>query len=319
MLDWRQENNLWYCYKNNQRIKGWVQDDDKKWYHLNESTYQLDTGWIQDGNFWYYLYPKRTESNGITHVTGEMATGWIQLNSAWYYLVPQKTVNYGIEYPTGAMIVDWCQIDGKWYYFLKEKTEYNSNTHYKGEMVSNVTLTLSGKEYSFNADGSLNDSTGLSDKGAEFIASWEGFSSTWEDVGDGYWTIGIGTATSGTLGKQLYDSGIKSCTREQAYKWLEQECSSCYEAIKSILDESNIVLSVNAIDALISMAYNIGQVGLINSTLFKNILNGVTDESIIRQGFEAYSYCNGKVWEGLKKRRDSEANLYLYADYTGNN
>jgi GH24 family phage-related lysozyme (muramidase) len=67
------------------------------------------------------------------------------------------------------------------------------------------------------------------------------------------------------------------------------------------------------------MAYNIGQVGLINSTLFKNILNGVTDESIIRQGFEAYSYCNGKVWEGLKKRRDSEANLYLYADYTGNN
>ena len=56
MLDWEQENDLWFCYKDNQKIKGWIQDSDERWYHLNTITYQMDTGWIQDNNLWYYLY-----------------------------------------------------------------------------------------------------------------------------------------------------------------------------------------------------------------------------------------------------------------------
>jgi GH24 family phage-related lysozyme (muramidase) len=92
-----------------------------------------------------------------------------------------------------------------------------------------------------------------------------------------------------------------------------------YNSTITVLDANNITLSECQIDSLISMAYNIGQNSLINSTLFKNILNGVTDENTIRSNFEAWSKCNGVVWQGLKKRRDSEADLYLNGDYTGNN
>jgi GH24 family phage-related lysozyme (muramidase) len=139
-------------------------------------------------------------------------------------------------------------------------------------MVSNCTRTINGKDYSFDEWGHLIENTcnGLSDKGAEFLASWEGITYKWEDVGDGYWTIGIGTATSGTLGKQLYDSGITSCDENQAKKWLIQECASCYDTIKSKLDVNNVTLEQNKIDALLSLSYNIGVNGLIESTLFSS-------------------------------------------------
>ncbi|AGX43263.1 lysozyme [Clostridium saccharobutylicum] len=250
-------------------------------------------GWYEDNGAWYYLNDQ-----------GIMQTGWIQdTDKRWYYL----------DETTGAMQTGWIQLKGIWYYL-----EPNSNG-YMGSCYIDCTSIIDGKTYAFDKDGHLIENKALSDKGAEFVSSWEGFSSTWEDVGDGYWTIGIGTATSGTLGKQLYASGITSCTKEQAYKWLEQECSSCYEAIKGKLDANNITLAQNQIDALISMAYNIGACGLVDSTLFKNILNGVTDEATIRSNFEAWDKCNGVVWDGLKKRRDSEADLYLNADYIGNN
>ncbi len=172
-----------------------------------------------------------------------------------------------------------------------------------GECYVDCKTTIDGKEYCFDSNGHLieDSNSGLSDKGAEFISSWEGFTSTWEDVGDGYWTIGIGIATSGTLGQQVYNSGIKSCTRDQAYKWLEEECASCYKIIKAKLDGNNIILSECQINSLISMAYNIGASSLVGSSLFKAICNGVNDNSTIISGFEKWSYCNGVVWEGLKR------------------
>lgn len=262
-----------------------------KWCITNSEN-KVIKGWYQDGSNWYFMNDE-----------GVMQTDWIQdKDGSWYYMNS-----------SGIMQVGWIQLKGIWYYLEK-----NSNG-YMGRAYMNCTSTIDGKEYRFDSNCHMINDNGLSDKGAEFISSWEGFSSMWEDVGDGYETIGIGTATSGTLGKQLYDSGIKSCSKEDAYKWLEEECESCYGAIKAKLDDNNITLKQNQLDSLISMSYNIGQNSLINSTLFKNILNGITDESAIRSGFEAWSYCNGKVWEGLKKRRDSECDLYLNSDYTGNN
>jgi GH24 family phage-related lysozyme (muramidase) len=255
-------------------IKGWYFDNGK-WYHLDEITGVLNTGWFQDKDSrWYYLDDKN----------GDMKTGWIQLKGIWYYLEPNSTGYMGS-----------CYIDCK--------------------------ATIDGKEYSFDQWGHLIEDTcnGLSDKGAEFLASWEGISYKWEDVGDGYWTIGIGTATSGTLGKQLYDSGITNCTLEQAKEWARQECESCYETIKIQLDSNGVKLNQNQIDALISLSYNIGVGGLVKSTLFKNILSGVIDSNIIRENFGRYNLVNGKVWQGLVNRRKSEADLYLNGDYTGNN
>ena len=66
------------------------------------------------------------------------------------------------------------------------------------------------------------------------------------------------------------------------------------------------------------MVYNIGEAGLLGSSLFKSICNGVTDTNVLKSNFQAWSKCNGKTWEGLLRRRNSEFNLFVYGDYTGN-
>jgi len=68
------------------------------------------------------------------------------------------------------------------------------------------------------------------------------------------------------------------------------------------------------------MAYNIGETGLLGSTLFKNICNGNFDEDTIKTNFLAWHKSNGNVSleKGLLRRRLSEFNLFMYGDYTGN-
>jgi lysozyme len=252
------------------------------WQLVNNDN-SLVKGWVKIGDFWYYL-----DNTGTMY-----QSQWYQdQNGKWYYLDD-----------SGHMLIGWQVIDQKNYCFAPDGTLYTNCTTPDGYLVDNNGVWVK---------------QGLSEKGADFLESWEGYSSKWEDVGDGYWTIGIGTATSGSLGKQLYDSGITSCDREQACKWAEQESLSCYNALKSRLDSANITLNQNQIDALISLSYNIGVASLLNSTLFKNILAGVTDGATIRSNFMAWNKVNGQPWDGLTRRRSSEADLYLNSDYTGN-
>ena len=77
-------------------------------------------------------------------------------------------------------------------------------------------------------------------------------------------------------------------------------------------------LKQNQLDALISLAYNIGTQALLESTLFRNISNGVTDANTIRNSFLMWNKCNKKVWDGLTRRRESESKLFLNSDYTRN-
>lgn len=283
---WKQsDNDEWTYWQDNKQITGWVQDNNK-WFMCGQN--DIYVGWyseIKDNNgYWFYLYPEHGYDFYNNEVeVGQMAMGWLYYKDNWYYLA-----------------------------------DFHDDTHVRGQMLCNETRNINGNDYTFDGTGKLINNTGLSKNGAKFIESWEGFSSTWEDVGDHYLTIGIGTATSGNLGKQLYNSGIRSCTHEQAYDWLIQECDGCYKAIKSKLDSNGITLSQNQIDALISMAYNIGEQGLLNSTLFKNICNGINDKDTLYSNFTAWSKCNGKTWKGLLNRRISEYNLFMYADYTGN-
>lgn len=285
-------------------------DNNGKWLAYDPNGNQI-TGWLHDltRDTWYFCY------------SNDIAKGWMKDNDGrWYYFFKDQCVDYNSQMYKGEMKTGWLEDDGKWYYLVPKSIP--SNAIYRGQMLYSTTETIDDAAYTFDDSGAWVENTssnnGLSDEGAEFISSWEGYTSTWEDVGDGYLTIGIGLATSSTLGKEVYASGVRSCPKEQAYEWLQEECQSCYEVIKSKLSDNNIILTQNKIDALISFSYNCGIGALLGSTLFKNILNGVTDATTIKSNFEAWSYCNGVVWEGLKKRRTSEANLYLNADYIGN-
>lgn len=283
----------------------WKQNGDK-WLAYNEKNEQI-IGWLHDlsRDTWYYCY------------SDDIAKGWMKdYDGRWYYFFKEQCVDYNRQMYKGEMKTGWLYDNNKWYYLVPKSTP--AQAIYRGQMLLSTTENIDGTDYTFENSGEMVEDEGLSDEGAEFISNWEGFTNTWEDVGDGYWTIGIGLATSSTLGQQVYASGVRSCTKDQAYEWLQEECSSCYNAIKSRLDDNGISLSQNQIDALISMAYNIGTNGLLGSTLFKNILANVTDTTTLQRNFEAWSYCNGVLKEGLKKRRTSEANLYLNADYTGN-
>lgn len=283
----------------------WKQNGDK-WLAYDDEGNQV-TGWLHDlsRDTWYYCY------------SDDIAKGWMKdYDGRWYYFFKEQCVDYNRQMYKGEMKTGWLQDNDKWYYLVPKSTP--AQAIYRGQMLLSTTEEIDGTDYTFDESGAWIEGEGLSEKGSEFICSWEGYTSKWEDVGDGYLTIGIGLCTSSTLGQQVYASGITSCTKEQACEWLQEECATCYNTIKAKLDASGITLAQNQIDALISMAYNIGTSGLLGSTLFKNICNGVTDATTLQSNFEAWSYCNGDYWEGLNRRRKSEAKLYLNGDYTGN-
>ena len=351
MLTWKQMDGVWYCYKNGAIIKGWVQDQDSKWYYLNETSGKLDTGWIQINSYWYYLYPKQTTNYGITYPIGAMAVDWVeidscwyylypkqttnygitypmgamaldwvQLNSKWYYLYPNKTVNYGITYPMGAMALDWVQLNSKWYYFLKENTTYNGYTHSKGEAVMDATITINNKSYTFDANGVMQESNGLiSDNLVQFIAGWEVFHShAYEDPYypgvQAKWTIGYGTTYEAN--SSAFPNGLSSkCAESQALTWLKEEINKVAKTIKSALDAQGASLSQQAFDCLCDIGYNAGTGALLNGskTTFNAVISGDADR--ITTTLMSWNKANGKVSEGLTKRCKARVNMCLYGIY----
>lgn len=98
---WVKEGNIWYYYKDNQKVTGWLKLGNI-WYYLNADG-SMKTGWLMENNTWYYLNPD-----------GSMKTGWLKLKDTWYYLNKN-----------GAMAVDWAKIGNTWY-----------NFHYHGGMAT---------------------------------------------------------------------------------------------------------------------------------------------------------------------------------------
>lgn len=262
-----------------------------KWaWCLLDGNEKLLIGWQKVGDFWYYLKPN-----------GSMATGWLQdpINNKWYYLNSD-----------GQMQTGWIKDNGKSYYLQGN-----------GTMLVD-TITPDG--YKVGSDGAWIDSL-LSDDGAKFIGSWEGF---WEQAKyDPYYpndkryiTIGFGTTFESMPNAFDLDNPLNTiCNEEQAIGWLKDEAKSCAETIKTALDSSNITLTQNELDACISFAYNCGTGALLGSTFWKNVIAGVRDVATITANLQAWSKANGVTSVGLLKRRNSEAALFLNADYTGNN
>lgn len=122
-----------------------------------------------------------------------------------------------------------------------------------------------------------------------------------------YITIGYGTTYEAR--PDAFPNGIDStCTIEQARQWLIDEGQEKAETIKNDLDNRGITLTQNELDALISFSYNCGagQKGLLGSTLYKNVINGVRDSNIIISNFTAWNKANGKEETGLTRRRKAK-------------
>ena len=114
--------------------EGWQQYDSGEWYYYQDD--ELVTGWLKDGNTWYYLDPETGAMatgwqyvNGVWYYLkdwGGMATGWQCINGVWYYLyswggmaegwVLDNGVWYYLDPETGAMQTGWKWLSNKWYY-----------------------------------------------------------------------------------------------------------------------------------------------------------------------------------------------------------
>lgn len=347
MLEWKKENEEWYCYDDSEVIKGWLEYEPGAWYHFDESTGKMDTGWVEIDSRWYYLYlqntdntskgqmatgwfqidsswyyfyTKKTEKDGNTHYTGEMAVGWIEIDSRWYYLYPEQVEKDGDTHYKGEMATGWIQLDSNWYYLYPEKTEAGGNTHYAGEMAASITLEIDNKNYTFNEDGSmlenrLSGDSLVSDDLVNFVAGWESFRErAYEDPyypGDqSKWTIGYGTCYC--CNSSAFPDGLEStCTKDQALSWLQEEINKVAKTIKAGLN--GVSLSQQAFDCLCDIGYNAGTAYLIGGETWNSIING--DSDLIRCNLMKWNKANGVVSEGLTKRCEARVNMCLYGIY----
>lgn len=148
----------------------------------------------------------------------------------------------------------------------------------------------------------------MSSKGLLLLKQFEGFKpSVYLDV------VGVRTIGYGMTGALI--KGLNTITEPQASALLVKALSSYSNSISHNLSANKVALNQNQFDALVCMAYNIGTLGMLNSTLYKNILKGVRDNSTITANFTAWS--KGTVGNkmvvlpGLLRRRTLECALFF--------
>jgi GH24 family phage-related lysozyme (muramidase) len=120
---------------------------------------------------------------------------------------------------------------------------------------------------------------------------------------------GVPTIGYGTTNPKYVKRG--ACTKEEAASWLKEEIDEKSISIKSDLERKGVSLKQNEFDALASFAYNCGTNGLLNSTLYRNIVSGIRDKNTITSNFLMWDKVNGKALAGLTRRRKAEAAMFL--------
>ena len=89
------------------------------YYYYFNADGSLYTGWLKQGDKWYYL-------NEIDNsLVGVMFTGWIDRNEKRYFADSN-----------GALVYGWYEIDGSWYYFYPGTGEMARDTAINGVYVN---------------------------------------------------------------------------------------------------------------------------------------------------------------------------------------
>jgi lysozyme len=143
-----------------------------------------------------------------------------------------------------------------------------------------------------------------SPEGIKFIQSWEALRlKRYLDPNDG-WTIGWGHLI------KKEESIPSTITKETADKILTSDLAYT----EGYINQIGLQLTQNQFDALVSFVFNIGTRAFRRSTLYKLLLQGSYREAA--KQFKRWRYDNGKVVEGLLKRRVQETNIFTQGFYT---
>ena len=137
----------------------------------------------------------------------------------------------------------------------------------------------------------------ISQEGLSLIKKFKGCELEAYKCAAGVWTIGYGS----TKGVKEGDS----INQEDADKLLMAEMKE-YEGYINNMVEVN--LEQNQFDSLVSWVFNLGPSNLKNSTLLK-VLNSKDYQGVPAQ-IRRWNKANGKVLEGLERRRLAESLLF---------
>lgn len=143
----------------------------------------------------------------------------------------------------------------------------------------------------------------ISKVGMDLIKSFEGCSLKAYKCPAGVWTIGWGT-TEPINGVKPHEGMV--ITQQQADDLLVKNLKSYENAVNEYVTYS---INQNKFDALVSFAYNCGNGALKTSTLLKKLNSG--DIQGAANEFLRWNKANGKVLNGLTRRRQAERKLFL--------
>ncbi len=132
----------------------------------------------------------------------------------------------------------------------------------------------------------------VSNKGIELIKRFEGCRLTAYLCPARVWTIGYGHTTGVKKGQII--------SQNQADAYLESDLKKYEEYV----NQTNLKLNQNQFDALVSFTYNCG-----NGNLKKLVRNRNVEQ--IGEAILLYNKSNGKVLNGLVRRREAEHDLFV--------
>lgn len=141
----------------------------------------------------------------------------------------------------------------------------------------------------------------LSTHGIDLIKRFEGYSSkAYPDpaTGGAPWTIGYGTTNGVKPGMVI--------TAEKAEKMLRDDVAKFESGVSSLVTAPT---TQGQFDAMVSLAYNIGLGNFGKSTLLKK--HNARCYTCAADQFRVWNRANGKVMNGLTKRRAAERQVYM--------
>jgi lysozyme len=145
----------------------------------------------------------------------------------------------------------------------------------------------------------------LDNKGYMLITEFEGFSSKPYLCPAKLATIGYGNT--------FYKDGRKvtmidkPITKQEAFEMFKDIADKFAKRVSTCVTSP---INQNQFNALVSFAYNVGVANFMNSTLLKRV-NANHNDPDIKVQFLKWNKANGKVLNGLTKRREYEAEIYF--------
>tara|TARA_R100000995_G_C3482910_1_gene125176 strand:- start:1090 stop:1533 length:444 start_codon:yes stop_codon:yes gene_type:complete len=137
----------------------------------------------------------------------------------------------------------------------------------------------------------------ISNEGLSLIKKFEGCELDSYKCAAGVWTIGYGSTHGIEKGMSISKSRAEELLLEDIAQF------------EDIVDKAvSVNLSQNQYDALVSWTFNLGGGNLNSSTMLK-VLNAGDYENVPEQ-IKRWNKANGKVLEGLIRRREAEALLF---------